>query len=68
MTLDSLRKAVGVVFQESLLFNRSIRENLLVGKPEASDAELENACRLAEAMISSCASHSGTKRWWVSAV
>jgi ATP-binding cassette subfamily B protein len=38
-----------VVFQESLLFNRSIRENLLVGKPDATDAELEQACRLAEA-------------------
>jgi ATP-binding cassette subfamily B protein len=49
VTLDSLRNAVGVVFQESLLFNRSIRDNLLVGKPDASDAELENACRLAEA-------------------
>jgi ATP-binding cassette subfamily B protein len=38
-----------VVFQESLLFNRSIRDNLLVGKPGATDAELEQACRLAEA-------------------
>jgi ATP-binding cassette subfamily B protein len=49
VTLDSLRDAVGVVFQESLLFNRTIRDNLLVGKPGASDAELEHACRLAEA-------------------
>ncbi len=49
VTLDSLRGAVGVVFQESLLFNRSIRDNLLVGKPNATDAELEQACRLAEA-------------------
>jgi glucan exporter ATP-binding protein len=49
VTLDSLRNAVGVVFQESLLFNRSIRENLLIGKPDASDAEIEQACKLAEA-------------------
>jgi len=49
VTLDSLRRSIGVVFQESLLFNRSIRENLLVGKPDAADAELEQACRLAEA-------------------
>ena len=49
VTLSSLRDAVGVVFQESLLFNRTIRENLLVGKPDASDAELEAACRQAEA-------------------
>jgi glucan exporter ATP-binding protein len=49
VTLDSLRDAVGVVFQESLLFNRSIRDNLLVGKPNATDADLERACRAAEA-------------------
>jgi ATP-binding cassette subfamily B protein len=49
VTFDSLRASIGVVFQESLLFNRSIRENLLVGKPDATDAEIENACRLAEA-------------------
>jgi len=48
-TLASLRDAVGVVFQESLLFNRSIRDNLRVGKPDATDAELHAACRLAEA-------------------
>ena len=38
-----------MVFQESLLFNRSIAENLRVGKPDATDAELEAAARLAEA-------------------
>ena len=40
---------IGVVFQESMLFNRSIRDNLLVGRPEATDAELEQACRMADA-------------------
>ncbi len=50
VTLDSLRGAIGVVFQDSLLFNRSIRENLLVGKPGASEAELLKACRMAEAL------------------
>jgi len=49
VTLDSLRRSIGVVFQESLLFNRSIRENLLVGKPDATQAQIEHACRLAEA-------------------
>jgi len=48
-TLESLRRAVGVVFQESLLFNRSIAENLRVGKPDATQNELEMAARLAEA-------------------
>jgi len=47
--LDSLRKNIGVVFQESLLFNRSIRDNLLIGRPNATQAEIEHACRLAEA-------------------
>ncbi len=49
ITLDSLRSNIGVVFQESLLFNRSIRDNLLVGKPDATDDELEQACRMADA-------------------
>lgn len=49
LTLDSLRSNVGVVFQENLLFNRSIRDNLLVGRPEATDEEIERACRMADA-------------------
>jgi ATP-binding cassette subfamily B protein len=47
VTLDSLRAQIGVVFQESMLFYRSIAENLRVGKPDASDAEMEAAARLA---------------------
>jgi ATP-binding cassette subfamily B protein len=49
VTLESLRRSIGVVFQESMLFNRSIRENLRIGKPDASDEEIERACRLADA-------------------
>jgi ATP-binding cassette subfamily B protein len=49
LTLESLRRAIGVVFQDSMLLNRSIRDNLLVGKPDATDAELEAACRQADA-------------------
>jgi ATP-binding cassette subfamily B protein len=49
ISLDSLRRNVGVVFQESMLFNRTIRDNLLVGRPEATHEELERACRMAEA-------------------
>ncbi|MCO6414931.1 glucan ABC transporter ATP-binding protein/ permease [Siccirubricoccus sp. KC 17139] len=49
ITLDSLRQNIGVVFQESMLFNRTIRDNLLVGRPEATQEELETACRMAEA-------------------
>jgi len=49
VTLESLRQTVGVVFQESMLFNRSIADNLRVGKPDATQNELEMAARLAEA-------------------
>ncbi|WP_135466517.1 glucan ABC transporter ATP-binding protein/ permease [Crenalkalicoccus roseus] len=49
ITLESLRRNIGVVFQESMLFNRTIRDNLLVGKPDATQEELEEACRMAEA-------------------
>ncbi|OLA95823.1 MAG: ABC transporter ATP-binding protein, partial [Verrucomicrobia bacterium 13_2_20CM_55_10] len=38
--LRTLREAIGVVTQESFLFNGSIRENLLMGKPDATDAQL----------------------------
>jgi ABC-type multidrug transport system fused ATPase/permease subunit len=47
--LRALREAIGVVTQESFLFNGSIRENLLMGKPDASDAELWNAVDAANA-------------------
>jgi len=47
--LESLRASIGVVFQESLLFNRTIRENLLVGRPGACQDEIKRACRMAEA-------------------
>jgi ATP-binding cassette, subfamily B, beta-glucan exporter len=49
ITLDSLRSNIGVVFQESLLFNRSIRDNLMVGNPDATDEEMEQACQMADA-------------------
>jgi ATP-binding cassette subfamily B protein len=49
VTLESLRAAIGVVFQESLLFNRSIRDNLRIGLPDATDEQIEHACRMADA-------------------
>lgn len=49
ITLTSLRRNVGVVFQEALLFNRSIRENLLVGRPDATEAEMVRAAERAQA-------------------
>ena len=49
-TLVGLRRNIGVVFQENLLFNRSIRDNLLVGKPDASEEELRRAAERAQAL------------------
>ena len=48
-TMNSVRHAIGVVFQDAGLFNRSIAENIRVGKPGATDEEVERAARLAEA-------------------
>jgi ABC-type multidrug transport system fused ATPase/permease subunit len=48
-SLSALREAIGVVTQESFLFNGSIRENLLMGKPNARDAELWRAIEVANA-------------------
>jgi ATP-binding cassette subfamily B protein len=47
--LESLRRNVGVVFQDAMLFNRTIRENLLIGRPDATQDQIEHACRMAEA-------------------
>ena len=49
MSLASLRAQIAVVFQNPGLLYRSIAENLRIGKPDASDAELEAAARAAEA-------------------
>ncbi|MCW5683701.1 MAG: glucan ABC transporter ATP-binding protein/ permease [Pseudolabrys sp.] len=50
ITLASLRRKIGVVFQEPLLFNRSIAENLRVGNPDATDEQIREACRRAQAL------------------
>jgi ATP-binding cassette, subfamily B, beta-glucan exporter len=50
LTLTALRRNIGVVFQEALLFNRSIADNLRVGKPDATDEELRVAAARAQAL------------------
>jgi ATP-binding cassette, subfamily B, beta-glucan exporter len=50
LKLAGLRRNIGVVFQESLLFNRSIGENLRVGKPDATIDELRHAAERAQAL------------------
>jgi ATP-binding cassette subfamily B protein len=47
--LDTLRNAVAVVLQKNQLFSGTIRENLRWGDPDATDDELQEACRLAQA-------------------
>ena len=47
--LDALRSAVSMVLQKNELFSGTIRENLRWGNENATDAELEDACRLAQA-------------------
>ncbi|WP_342740446.1 ABC transporter ATP-binding protein [Bradyrhizobium sp. B117] len=48
VTLDSLRRSMAVVFQENMLFNMSIRENIRLGKEGATDEEVEEAAKKAE--------------------
>ena len=47
--IADLRDAVAMVLQKNLLFSGTIKENLRWGNPDATDAELEEACRLAQA-------------------
>jgi ATP-binding cassette, subfamily B, beta-glucan exporter len=49
LTLASLRRNIGVVFQEPMLFARSIRENLQVGRPDVTDEEMIDALERAQA-------------------
>jgi glucan exporter ATP-binding protein len=48
--LAALRRNIGVVFQEALLFNRSIADNLRVGKADATEDEMRDAVRRAQAL------------------
>jgi ATP-binding cassette subfamily B protein len=48
VTRESLRSSMAVVFQENMLFNMSIRENIRLGKEGATDKEVEQAARKAE--------------------
>jgi len=47
-TVASLRSQLGVVFQDTFLFNATVRENIALGNPIATDAEIEQAARSAE--------------------
>lgn len=49
VTQESLRRQIGMVTQETAMFNRSARENILYGRPDASEAEMIAAAKAAEA-------------------
>ena len=48
-TLDSLRQQISIVLQDVFLFYGTVRENLLFGRPDASEAEIETAAKAANA-------------------
>jgi ATP-binding cassette subfamily B protein len=50
LKLSALRRNIGVVFQEALLFDRSIADNLRVGKPDATLEEMKTAAARAQAL------------------
>ena len=49
VTIDSLRSVVGVAFEEATLFSMSVRENLTLGSPDATDEEVAEALSVAQA-------------------
>jgi ATP-binding cassette, subfamily B, bacterial len=49
VTRHSLRRQIGVVFDESFLFSDSVRANIAYGRPDASDADVEAAAKVAQA-------------------
>jgi ATP-binding cassette subfamily B protein len=49
LTVKSLRDHIGVVFQDTILFASTVRENIAFGRPEASQEEIEEAARIAHA-------------------
>ena len=61
VTQDSLRRNIGMVTQETAMFNRSARENILYGRPDATEEEMIAAAKKAEAhdFILQLADHKG---------
>ena len=49
VTLKSLRRQIGMAFEDSFLFSDTVRENIRYGRPEATDEEIEEVARIAQA-------------------
>ncbi len=56
VTLKSLRRNIGVAFEDSFLFSDTVRANIAYGRPDATDAEIEAAATAAQAheFVSGC--------------
>jgi ABC-type transport system involved in cytochrome bd biosynthesis fused ATPase/permease subunit len=67
VTQASLRAAIGMVPQDTVLFNDTIRYNIRYGRPEASDEEVEEAARLAQIHDFVLTCRRATTPWWASA-
>ncbi|OWK20135.1 hypothetical protein AJ88_33820 [Mesorhizobium amorphae CCBAU 01583] len=63
----SLRGQIAIVQQEPILFHRSLAENIAYARPNATQAEIEHAARLASAPTSSPTCRRATGRWSASA-
>ncbi|MEE9454402.1 MAG: ABC transporter ATP-binding protein [Paracoccaceae bacterium] len=50
LTQDGLRQQIGMVTQDTQMFNRSARDNIMYGRPDASEADLIAACQQAQAL------------------
>ena len=50
LTMESLRRQISIVLQDVFLFHGSVRDNILFGRPGASDQEMEEAARVANAV------------------
>ncbi|MDR7124235.1 ABC transporter ATP-binding protein [Pseudotabrizicola sp. 4114] len=63
VTQESLRRQIGMVTQETAMFNRSARDNIAYGRPDATEDEIIAAARAAEAdgFISQMIDHTGRK-------
>lgn len=49
LRLDSLRSTIAVAFEEAVLFSMSVRENIALGRPDATDADISEALKVAQA-------------------
>jgi len=62
VALHSLRRQIGVVFEDSLLFSDTVRSNIAYGRPDATDTDIHAAAQVAQAQEFILALPRGTTR------